>query len=74
MDTMFALVSAGVGVAIAPEGLLRGRSGGLAIRALPPGAPPSEIGLARHARETSPLLESFAALSLELGHKASYSG
>jgi DNA-binding transcriptional LysR family regulator len=71
MDTMLALVSAGVGVAILPEGLARRRARELKIRALPADAAWSQMGIAVRDSHGNPLLTNLIALAVDVGRKAS---
>jgi DNA-binding transcriptional LysR family regulator len=64
METMLALVAAGVGIAVAPQGLVRRQVRGLTVRVLPRGAPFSEIGLAVRADESNPLTDRLVNLAL----------
>jgi DNA-binding transcriptional LysR family regulator len=70
METMLALVAAGVGIAVAPQGLVRRQVRGLTVRALPRDAPYSEIGLAVRSGQNNVLTDRLAALALSLGKSA----
>jgi DNA-binding transcriptional LysR family regulator len=67
METMLALVAAGGGIAVAPQGLVRRQVRGLTVRALPRNAPYSEIGLAVRSGQNNILTDRLAALALSLG-------
>src|SRR5271155_2737424 len=56
LETMLAMVAAGVGIAVAPEGLVRRRVRNIAVRHLPPGSALSEIGLAVRSYHDDPLI------------------
>jgi DNA-binding transcriptional LysR family regulator len=71
METLLALAGAGVGIAIAPQGLVQRRAVGLAVKALPASAPRSDIGLAIRSDQDWPLTGSLLQLALKIGDKAS---
>ena len=71
METLLALVGAGVGVAIAPQGFARRRVRSFVVKALPPDAPQSEIGLAIRAGHTSLLTKNLLKLALSINNKSS---
>jgi len=68
MYTAIALVAAGVGVAVVPSGLVRGRAQEVSVKRLP-GKVLSEIGVAARAGDSSPLVKKFLELSMLLGRK-----
>lgn len=70
MYTTISLVAAGVGVAVVPAGLVRGRARGVVVRRLP-GKIQSEIGVAVRSQDMSPLVQNFLALSKRVGKKMS---
>ena len=72
METLLALVGAGVGVAIAPQGFVRRRARPLVVKALPSNAPQSEIGLAIHAGHNSLLTKNLLRLALSISNKSSF--
>jgi DNA-binding transcriptional LysR family regulator len=72
METMLALVAAGVGVAVAPQGLVRRQVRGLTVRALPRKAPYSEIGLAVRSGQNNILTDRLAELALSLGKSGKF--
>jgi DNA-binding transcriptional LysR family regulator len=67
METMLALVAAGVGIAVAPRGLVRRQVRGLTVRALPRSAPLSEIGLAVRTDQGNILTDRLVELALSKG-------
>jgi DNA-binding transcriptional LysR family regulator len=67
METMLALVAAGVGIAVAPRGLVSRQVRALTVRTLPSGAPLSEIGLAVRADKDNLLINRLVGLALSLG-------
>jgi DNA-binding transcriptional LysR family regulator len=69
METMLALVAAGVGVAIAPQGLVRRQLRNVAVRQLPPRSALSEIGLAVRSNHDNPLIHKLIQISRSLGRK-----
>ena len=73
MDMMLALVSAGVGVAILPEGLARRRGRELTIKALPVNAKQSQMGIAIREGQDNVILRNLVALAVEAGQKATVS-
>jgi DNA-binding transcriptional LysR family regulator len=72
METMLALVAAGVGIAVAPQGLVRRQVRGLAVRTLPRSAPYSEIGLAIRSGQNNALTGRLAELALSFGKTAKF--
>ena len=71
METMLALVAAGVGIAVAPRGLVRKNTRSLAVRSLPRGAPFSEIGLAVPSGTVDVLIDRLTDIARSLGNSAS---
>jgi len=69
METLLALVGAGVGVAVAPRGLVQRQMRALVIKPLPSNAPQSEIGLAIRSGHDWPLTNNLLQLALALGKK-----
>jgi len=69
METLLALVGAGVGVAVAPRGLVQRQMRALVIKPLPSNAPQSEIGLAIRSSQDWPLTNNLLQLALALGKK-----
>jgi DNA-binding transcriptional LysR family regulator len=70
METMLAMVGAGVGIAVAPQGLVRRQVRSLVVRSLPQKAPLSEIGLAMRSGNTDPLAEELLSIALKLDKKS----
>jgi DNA-binding transcriptional LysR family regulator len=71
METMLAMVAAGVGVAVAPQGLVRRQVRGLVVRSLPAKSPLSEIGLAIRSDREDALIQRLVQLSLTVGKQSS---
>jgi DNA-binding transcriptional LysR family regulator len=69
MVTMLALVAAGVGIAVAPQGLVRLQGGNIAARHLPPDSALSQIGLAVRSDHDDPLIRNLRQISRSLGRK-----
>ena len=69
METMLAMVAAGVGIAVAPLGLVRRRVRNIAVRHLPPGSALSEIGLAVRSDHDDRLIRNLRQISRSLGRK-----
>ena len=63
MDTALALVAAGMGVAILPEGVVRRYQRTLLIRSLGNESAHSEIGIAAARERTNPMIENFIAIA-----------
>jgi DNA-binding transcriptional LysR family regulator len=63
MATVLALVSAGAGVAVVPQGIVARRPPTLVTKPLPSNAPQSEIGIAIRRNQHSPLIENFVQLA-----------
>jgi len=70
METLLALVGAGVGIAVAPRGLVQRQMRALVIKPLPASAPQSEIGLAIRSGHDWPLTNNLLELALALGKKS----
>jgi len=71
METMLAMVAAGLGVAVAPQGLVRRQVRNVAVRHLPPKSALSEIGLALRSDHDNPLIHKLSQISRSLGRKDS---
>jgi DNA-binding transcriptional LysR family regulator len=69
METMLAMVAAGVGIAVAPQGLVRRQVRNIAVRHLPPDSILSEIGLAVRSDHDDPLIRNLMKISCSLGRK-----
>jgi DNA-binding transcriptional LysR family regulator len=69
METMLAMVAAGVGIAVAPQGLVRRRVRNIAVRHLPSDSALSEIGLAVRSDHDDPLIRNLRRISRSLGRK-----
>lgn len=69
MDTLLALVSAGIGVAIMPEGLARRSNRALTIKALPASAGQSQMAIAVRSTHNNPLLNNLISLAIDVGKK-----
>jgi DNA-binding transcriptional LysR family regulator len=64
METMLAMVAAGVGIAVAPQGLVRRQVRSVVVRMLPAKSPLSEIGLATRSDRNDALTNRLIQLSL----------
>jgi DNA-binding transcriptional LysR family regulator len=73
METVLAMVGAGAGIAVAPEGLVRRQVRSLVVRSLPQKAPLSQIGLAMRSGNSDPLAAKLLHIALKL-HKKSAGG
>jgi len=71
METMLAMVAAGVGIGVVPQGLVRRQVRNVAVRHLPPKSVLSEIGLAVRSDHDDPLIRNLRQISLSLGRKKS---
>jgi DNA-binding transcriptional LysR family regulator len=69
MPTMLALVEAGVGVAIVPEGLALRRSNELRIKSLASDKAQSKLGIAVRKENRNPLVRNLISVALEIGNK-----
>jgi DNA-binding transcriptional LysR family regulator len=69
METMLAMVAAGVGIAVTPQGLVRRQVRNVAVRNLPPQTAMSEIGLAVRSNHDNPLIHKLSQISRSLGRK-----
>jgi DNA-binding transcriptional LysR family regulator len=69
MTTALALVAAGMGVAIVPQGITRGYARVLAIKSLPRGSARSQIGLATPTGSESPLLRHLVATAQQVARR-----
>ncbi len=67
METMLAMVAAGVGIAVVPHGLVRRQVRSLVVRMLPAKSPLSEIGLAIRSHRNDALTNRLVQLSLRHG-------
>ncbi len=67
METMLAMVAAGVGIAVAPKGLVRRQVRSVVVRMLPAKSPLSEIGLAIRSDRNDALTKRLVQLSLSQG-------
>jgi len=64
METMLAMVAAGVGIAVVPHGLVRRQVRSIVVRMLPAKSPLSEIGLAIRSDRNDALTNRLVQLSL----------
>jgi DNA-binding transcriptional LysR family regulator len=69
METMLAMVAAGLGIAVAPQGLVRRQVRNVAVRHLPSKSALSEIGLAVRSDHDDPLIHKLSQISRSLGRK-----
>ncbi|MGI9075518.1 MAG: LysR substrate-binding domain-containing protein [Bryobacteraceae bacterium] len=74
MYTIVSLVAAGLGIAILPQSVSLFGISGVVTRNLPPGLPPSDIGIAVRKNERSPVVRLFTELALSMNPKPGYHG